>query len=158
METTHIVVGHDGHPAANSALAVAVDVAARLGAHLHVVHSVTLADYGIDPDTEQFDAQRDRNLAEEREAITAALAGASVPWTHHEEHGDPAEQLASLATELDAPYIVVGATHRGVLHNLGSGSVSKRLLHIQQRPVIVVPEPLAPEQRRHKRGLSEPDD
>ena len=139
MKATHIVVGHDGHPAANSALLAAVDIAARLHAHLHVVHSVTIADYGIDPDTEQFETDRDRHLAQERADIEQALAGSAVSWTYHVEHGDPAERLARLATELDAPYIVVGATHRGVLHHLGSGSVPKRLLQIQQRPVIVVP-------------------
>ena len=145
----HLVVGHDGHPAAQAALAAAVDLAVKLRAHLHVVHSVTLADYGIDPDTEEFEEQRDRNLAQEREAVANALVEAPVEWTYHEEDGDPAERLARLATELDAPYIVVGATHRGVLGHLSSGSVSKRLLHIQRRPVIVVPEPAHLQQERH---------
>jgi nucleotide-binding universal stress UspA family protein len=148
----HVVVGHDGHSAAQAALDVAVELAAGLDAHLHVVHSVTLADFGIDPETDEFVKQRDRNLAEERDAISDALVDAPIGWTYHEEDGDPADRLAELATELDAPYIVVGATHRGL--HLSSGSVPKRLLHIQQRPVVVVPEPPSAEPPPHKRWLA----
>jgi nucleotide-binding universal stress UspA family protein len=144
----HVVVGHDGHPAAHAALATAVDLAGRIRAHLHVVHSVTLADYGVDPDTEQFEESRDSNVAAERAAITLTLADAAVPWTYHEERGDPAERLAALAEELDACYIVVGATHSGLLHV--GGSVAKRLLHCQSRPVVVVPDPGTV--HRHPRG------
>ena len=61
-----LVVGHDGHASSHAALSAAVELAGRLGAHLHVVHSVTVEDYGIDPDTEEFEQTRDRNLAEER--------------------------------------------------------------------------------------------
>jgi nucleotide-binding universal stress UspA family protein len=134
-----VVVGHDGRPAARAALDAALELAECLGAHLHVVHSVTVADYGVDPDIEAFEQVRDRNLAEERAAIVAALAGRSIRWTYHEEQGDPAERLARLADEVGARYIVVGATHRALLHV--GGSVPKRLLHIQGRPVLVVPEP-----------------
>ena len=47
---------------------------------------------------------------------------------------------AILARYPNVVYIIVGATHRGVLHHLSGGhSVSKRLLHLQPRPVVVVP-------------------
>jgi nucleotide-binding universal stress UspA family protein len=135
-----LVVGHDGHPASDSALNVAVELAERLGAHLHVVHSVTTDDSGIDPDIEEWEQAKDRNIRNERKRITDALAGLPVRWTYHEERGEPARRLAHLATEVDAQFIVVGATHRGLLHHLASGSVSGRLLHTQGRPVLVVPE------------------
>lgn len=134
----HVVVGHDGHPAAQVALHAAVELARRLDAALHVVHAVTLADYGVDPDTEAFEQTRDRNLARERELIASSLADIEVAWTYYEEHGDPAARLAQLAADVDAAYIVVGDSHRGLLHV--GGSVPKRLLHIQHRPVVVVPE------------------
>jgi nucleotide-binding universal stress UspA family protein len=145
-----IVVGHDGHRAAQAALATAVDLAGHLGAHLHVVHSVTLADYGVDPDIEQFELTRDRNLAAERAAIADALLAAPVTWTYHEERGDPAVRLARLADQLDAAYIVVGATHRAILHIFGS--VPKRLVHCQTRPVIVVPDPQTAHRPSHHAG------
>jgi nucleotide-binding universal stress UspA family protein len=139
-ERLALVVGHDGHPASNAALTTAVDLAQRLGAHLHVVHSITLEDYGIDPDIEAFEDERDQNVARERERIAAALASACIRWTYHEERGDPVHQIARLAHDVDASYIIVGATHGGALHHLSGGhSVSKRLLHLQPRPVVVVP-------------------
>ena len=137
----HLVVGHDGHAAADAALVVAVDLAQRLGADVHVVHCVTVEDFGVDPDTEQFESERDRNVARERDAIEEALRSATVAWSYHEERGEPSARLRHLADELDALFIVVGASHQGVFHHVTGGSVSRRLLHDQQRPVLVVPAP-----------------
>lgn len=140
--STQLVVGHDGHPASAAALATATELASSLNAHIHVVHCVTLEDYGIDPDIDEFEATRDRNLAAEQAAIVEALADAAVIWTYHETRGDPAHQIAALAAKVDAAYIVVGASHRGLLrHMFGGGPVDRQLSHIQQRPVVVVPSP-----------------
>ena len=142
MATDTVVVGHDRRPAGLAALAAAIGLATRLGAELHVVHSVTVDDYGIDPDSDEFDAQCERNRAGERDEIEAAMRGTGLIWTYHEQRGDPAKALARRAEEVDAAYIVVGATHPGALHHLvGGESVAKRLLRHQRRPVLVVPEP-----------------
>ena len=139
-ERIALVVGHDGQRASAAALRKAIDLALRLGAHLHVIHSVTVHDYGVDPDSDSFEVECERNLARERETTAATLAGTSVPWTYHEERGDPARQLARLADEVNASFIIVGATEGGVVHHLvGGDSVPKRLLHSQTRPVLVVP-------------------
>jgi nucleotide-binding universal stress UspA family protein len=139
-----LVVGHDGHPAGEAALKTAIELAEHLQAHLHVVHSVTLEEYGIDPDTEEFEERRDRNLAAERETIATTLVGATVTWSYHEARGDPARQLARVAAATEAAYIIVGSSHRGVLrHLLGGGPVGEHLLHLQTKPVVVVPEPRA---------------
>jgi nucleotide-binding universal stress UspA family protein len=154
MSDAHVVVGHDGHAGSEVALAAAVDLAGRIGAHLHVVHAVTLADYGVDPDTEAFEETRDRNLTASRDAIADALAGSPVSWTYHEANGgDPAARLAELAEQTDAAYIVVGASHRRLLHL--DGSVSKRLLHLQTRPVVVIPDPEAVRHHHGRRTASE---
>ena len=138
-----LVVGHDRHAAGIAALQVAVDLARRLGAHLHVVHSVTLDDYGIDPDSAGFEAEYERSLRAEHDALETDLHDAGIEWTYHEQRGDPAHALAQLAAELDALYIVVGATHSGGLrHLVGGESVPKRLLRHQRRPVLIVPEPV----------------
>lgn len=134
-----VVVGHDGHPGSDRALATAVDLAARLNAHLHVVHSVTLEDYGVDPDIDEFDTTGARNVAAERDRIGAALDESEVPWTYHEERGDPAGCLSRVATDADATFIVVGDSHRGLLRHAMTGDVAKHLLHHQSRPVLVVP-------------------
>jgi nucleotide-binding universal stress UspA family protein len=134
------VVGHDGHPASTAALDTAIELAQRLDAHLHVVHTITLDDYGIDPDTEAFEEECERNLARERETIADTLAATTLRWTYHEERGDPANQLARLASAVNASFIIVGASSPGMLHNLlGNGSVPKRLLHHQHCAIVVVP-------------------
>jgi len=134
-----LVVGHTGHAASTAALNAAIDLAQRLDAHLHVVHSVTFDDYGIDPDIDAYERACERNLAQERETIAATLAGTVLRWTYHEERGDPATRLARLAVTVDASFIIVGATSPGMLHHLIGGSVPKRLLHNQRRTIVVVP-------------------
>ena len=136
-----VVVGHDRRPNGLAALDAAIALATRLGAELHVVHSVTVDDYGIDPDSDEYDARCERNRARERADIATTLGDTGLVWTYHEQRGDPAKALARLADEFDAAYIVVGATHPGALHHLvGGESVAKRLLRHQRRPVLVVPE------------------
>lgn len=140
-----LVVGHDRHPAATAALGVAIGLAHRLGAELHVLHSVTLDDYGIDPDDEQFEAECERICAAERAQVTAAVQDAGLIWSYHQARGDPAEALTRLAEELDAACIVVGATRQHALpHFAGGDSVARRLLRRQKRPVLVVPDPDQP--------------
>lgn len=149
------LVGYDRQQASVAALATAINLAERLGAHLHIVHSVTLDDYGIDPDTDAFEEERDRRQAIERTVIAAALTG--VAWTYHEERGDPADRLARLADSVDADRIVVGVTKPGMLHHLLSGEpVPKRLVKVQHRPVVIVAPRTRPDgpssflrQRRH---------
>jgi len=135
-----LVVGHDGHAGSDLALSTAAVLAGRLGVQMHVVHAVTGEDYGIDPDTEDFERVRDRNLVAERERITGVLAGTTVIWTYHEGSGEPARCLARFGRELDAVFIVVGVSHRGLFRHALSGEVSKHLLHEQGRPILVVPD------------------
>src|SRR3954454_21632911 len=113
MSDAHVVVGHDGHAGSEVALAAAVDLAGRIAAHLHVVHAVTLADYGVDPDTEAFEETRDRNLIASRYAVPVAPAGSPSSWTCHEESGgDPPARMAELAEQTGAAYTGVGASLR----------------------------------------------
>jgi nucleotide-binding universal stress UspA family protein len=138
-----VVVGHDGHHSASQdALRYAIHLAARLDAHVHVIHSITLNDYGVDPDIEAFEDECARNVALERECIAAAFEDTEVRWTYHEERGDPAAHLARLAASVNAACIIVGSSRHGVVRGLlGADTVPRRLLHHQQRPVLVVPAP-----------------
>ncbi len=137
-----VVVGHDPHRGARAALDAAVRLARDLGAELHVLHSATLADFGADPDTEEYEAVRDRMLAAERDEVARVLDAGGLTWSYHEDHGDPVRALTQLADEVDARYLVVGATHPRVMRHLflfGGESVGARLVRCQHRPVLVVP-------------------
>lgn len=139
--TVALVVGYDRHRAARAALHAAIALAGDLGADLHVLHSSTLDDYGIDPDCDQYEAEHAQALADERAAISELLGDSGLVWAYHEQQGDPSHALAELADQVDARMIVVGATHPGgIRHLLGGDSVAKRLLKQQARPVLVVPE------------------
>lgn len=59
-----------------------------------------------------------------------------VTWSTRVLAGDPASALARLAERVDAELIIVGAPSRaGAL----SRTISLRLAHLQQRPVVTVP-------------------
>ena len=137
----HLVLGYDGSPASQGALAVATDLARRLHAQLHVVHAIDLTDYPIDPDQADWEERGERALAAGREAIEAALRY-STGWSYHEWRGDPAQLLCKLADAHDALMVIVGIRHGGrmpVLHRLITGSVSRRLAEQANCPVLIVP-------------------
>jgi nucleotide-binding universal stress UspA family protein len=53
--------------------------------------------------------------------------------------GIPAQRLADVADEVDAAFIVVGSRGRGAFKAAILGSVSKDLMGVARRPVLVVP-------------------
>jgi nucleotide-binding universal stress UspA family protein len=140
--TAALVLGHANDPASGRALEVAVDLAGRLHAHLHVVHAIDLADYPADPDAADWEEQGRRALAAEHGRVRAALAGRAVAWSHHAWHGDPVALLETVAEEEDALMIVVGTRGEGVgsaIDRLLRRSVSHGLVAHGGRPVLVVP-------------------
>ncbi|MEO7058762.1 MAG: universal stress protein [Lapillicoccus sp.] len=141
--TVHLVLGYDADPVSQRALAVAIDLAARLRAQLHVVHAVALADYPIDPDRADWDERGRLALAAERTVIESALRFHTTGWSYHEGRGDPARLLCELADAHDALMVIVGSHHGGRLtglQRLGTGSVSHQLIAQAHCPVLVVPD------------------
>ncbi|MGN6301750.1 MAG: universal stress protein [Angustibacter sp.] len=138
-----LVVGFDRNPTSVSALRVAVELAGRLDAEVHVVHAIDLADYPVDPDSATWEDDADSTAADEKALAERALQGFAGPWTYRAARGEPAEILASVADEVDALMVVVGARREGpaaAISHLVSPSVSKALLgHGGTRPVLVVP-------------------
>lgn len=77
-----------------------------------------------------------------KSAIGTAVEGDSVVWTLRTLAGDPARALARLATESNAPMIIVGTPEKGLGHRISealNGSVAAWLSHHQTHPVLVVP-------------------
>ena len=134
-----IVVGYDGSDAARAALVFAARQAGTAG-RVVVVHAFELApDLRADPDSDSLLSRR----RERGEALLAelplgqgALAG---PAYEVELTGGPAAQVIEAAARAhQADEIVVGARGLGRLRAL-LGSVSHELLHIADRPVVVIP-------------------
>lgn len=137
-----LVVGYRPDPASRQALVVAVDLARRLDAHLHVVHVVDLSDYPIDPDAADWEDRAAETLRSEQEQVSRMLSDQTAGWTYHAAHGDPVSLLETVASEQCALMVVVGTrgeTMSAHLHRLLAGSVSHGLIRGRRYPVLVVP-------------------
>jgi nucleotide-binding universal stress UspA family protein len=130
--------------------ACAADLAAALGVRLVFAY----ADPSVYPESDGAGAVRllpidpdagGSDSAAVAEALTARLrtelAQVPVDWEFRRLWGSPAQALHRAAEELDASLIVVGTREGGRAHHLEerlAGSVADRLVHSQQRPILVV--------------------
>jgi nucleotide-binding universal stress UspA family protein len=108
-----LLVGHGRDPSSDHALAVAVDLARRLGARLHVAHAICLDDYPIDPDAADWEEQGAAGVAEQRRHVEQLLADTPVRWSYEARRGEPGVVLARAAAKQDALMIVVGTRGEG---------------------------------------------
>ena len=150
-----LIVGHCHDPSSKHALAVATDLARRLGARLHVVHAICLADYPVDPDAADWEEQGAADVAKQRRRVKRLLARSPVRWSYEARRGEPAAVLAQAAAEQDALLIVVGSRGEGLrraIARLADPSVSHSVIGHQPRPVLVVPLPHrhAPAAQHHR--------
>lgn len=135
-----IVVGYDGSEPSRAALTLAARRAGRQGL-VFVVHAYELPpDFLGSPNFERL-------LSERKDQGRATLD--AIPLTGDDElldteyeteliGGPPAQAIADVARVRDADEIVVGARGLGRVRAL-LGSVSHELLHIADRPVLVIP-------------------
>lgn len=134
-----LVVGYDGSECAAVALHAAVDLAKGLGDDVVVAFG-----YGPGGPGEEYRATRDavRAIGERvtAEAVEKARAdGMEVEVALVELR--PTEALIKVADELDARAIVVGSHGEHPIKGALLGSVPHKLLHLSERPVLVVPVP-----------------
>lgn len=138
MET--IVVGVDGSEESERALVWAADEARRRHATLRVVHAwfeVFLDGYFAAP----MAYERDAVVAAAREILDKAVAAipAGSPEIVVESelmHGQP--EIVLIDESKTADMVVVGSRGRGGFAGLLLGSVSQRVVHHAQCPVVVI--------------------
>jgi nucleotide-binding universal stress UspA family protein len=133
-----IVLGYDESAGSRRALEIAISLAERYGEPLVLV-------YGVEPPGamgEEFLAHQ-RALAElGRTAVDHAMAEAAkagVQTVVEVIDAKPAEALLEAAEKHDGRVIVVGTRGESPLRGAVLGSVSHRLLHLSDRPVLCVP-------------------
>jgi nucleotide-binding universal stress UspA family protein len=133
-----IVVGYDGSACGDAALASALDIAGELGDKVVVV-------FGYAPP-----GLWGGEIAEHEEAIeelgekvmVQAKSQAAERGVEIEEKLVPkraAEALIDVAAEREARMIVVGSFGDPPLKGMILGSTPNKLLHMSERPVLVVP-------------------
>jgi nucleotide-binding universal stress UspA family protein len=132
-----IVVGYDGGEGAAGALDVAIGLCKDVGADLVVVFG-----YGIPlPERQSADYREAlHELGEKfvREAEQRA-ADAGVKATSELVFEKAHQALADEAAKHDARMIVVGAHGESPIRGALLGSTAHKLLHLSDRPVVVVP-------------------
>jgi nucleotide-binding universal stress UspA family protein len=135
-----VIVGYDGSECAKAAVRAGIELGQAYGEKVVIAFA-----YELNPvagELHDYHAAL-KELATQR--LTEATALASDP-------GDveavivekaPAHALVELADERDARLIVVGTRGEGPLRGALLGSTPHKLLHLSDRPVLVVPAPAA---------------
>jgi nucleotide-binding universal stress UspA family protein len=133
-----IVLGYDESPGSRAALDMALSLAARWEEPLVLV-------YGVEPPGgvgEEFQAHQRALAAMGREAVAQAVSqaeAAGVRTVVEVLSEKPAQALIDAAHRHDARVIVVGTRGESPLRGAVLGSVSHKLLHLSDRPVLCVP-------------------
>jgi len=132
-----IVVGLDGSPGSDQALAAAVDMARLRGSSLKIIHAYHTMPNAFLKESHD-DMQRFRQEAEESVekylATAPSMAGLNVEV--HTVPGGAAEVL--IEASKDAQLLVVGTRGLGGFEGLLMGSVSSKCVHHAHCPVLVV--------------------
>jgi nucleotide-binding universal stress UspA family protein len=133
------VVGYDGTDGARAALDAAVGLAAELNDGLVAVFAYTVSRLGGEV-RDYADAIREhgRGVLEDARSV-GREAGVEIELVMRELPS--AEALIEVADEHDARMIVVGSHGERPLKSALVGSTPTRLLHLAERPVLVVRTP-----------------
>lgn len=133
-----IVLGYDESPGSRPALAMAISLATLFGEPLVLVH-------GVEPPGglgEEFRAHQRALTEMGRRAVSHAVAeadAAGVATVVEVLSQKPAQALIEAANRHDGRVIVVGTRGESPLRGAVLGSVSHKLLHLSDRPVLCVP-------------------
>ena len=131
-----LLVGYDGTPGAQAAAGEALALASELGAEVVFAFAYWTNPQGGEV-SDMLTALRDLGEAHLREAQeTAEAAGVAA---HAELVNEvPSVGLVDVADQRDARMIVVGSYGEAPLRGALVGSTAHKLLHLSERPVLVV--------------------
>jgi nucleotide-binding universal stress UspA family protein len=126
------------------ALETALDLAARLGAELRVIHVYQLPasalPEGVVETPADIEAVLEGRLTKELAAFVKPASAQGVKITTGVCEGMPYVEIVEAADELGADLIVMGTHGRTGLAHLLLGSVAERVLRISNVPVLTVRE------------------
>ncbi len=143
-----ILVAVDDDQQAPRVIELAGQVARTCGAALTICHVMPEERYRRIEARQQREqvavpfslSQGELQAAELAAAFARPLAGAGVSFTTTGRVGDPAPTIVALARELDADLIILGFEALTGLERIRAlGSVSRAVMEMTRRPVMVVP-------------------
>jgi nucleotide-binding universal stress UspA family protein len=131
-----LVVGYDGTDGARAALRAAVALAGDLGDEVVAVFGYTVGRLGGEvSDYAAALHEHARDVLDDARSV----GGEGVDVVELEQ--SPTEALLAVADERDARMIVVGSHGESPLKSVLVGSTPTKLLHLSQRPVLVIRGP-----------------
>jgi nucleotide-binding universal stress UspA family protein len=138
-----ILVPVDFDETSTRALDHAIDLAAKLGASIKVMHArpmpvAELTDGAIFPSAEQA-AQLADDAQRRLDALVAARRDRGVPLSTLLRSGDPRDEIPAVANELGVDLVVMGTHGRGPIARALLGSVAPSALRAVVQPVLMVP-------------------
>ena len=137
-----IVVGVDGSEGSFRALRFAADLIADLDdGELIVVYAkyayLAMPDHVAEAMYANVFTRAEQGI---RNDVAAELVDRGTSWTFVTREGEPANVLCAVAREAGASYVVAGRHGGSGAAELVLGSVSHRLVHQSESPVLLVPD------------------
>jgi nucleotide-binding universal stress UspA family protein len=136
-----ILIATDGSPGARAAVERGLDLAEDTGAEVVflAVRRPPVPVFG-DPYWQQSITNELARLRPALNDATAEAEARGIDADYDLLEGDAAEEILRLARSRDVDLIVLGSRGLGTVSSAILGSVSKRVLHEADRPVLVVNE------------------
>ena len=142
-DARNIVVGIDGSPASQAALAFAFDQASTHGWNLVALHAWDIPSYDLLVFSDSsYPVALSRNIEDEIRLTAVALGGFTEKYPDVKVEtriirGNTAEALVAAA--VDASMLVVGTRGHGRIVGAIVGSISRSVMHESAVPIAVVP-------------------
>ncbi len=132
-----ILLGYDGSEGAKKALEVALDVAKRYSAELHVISVATIPEYYVL--REELEVERARRYYEDilDQAKKAAERFRMAVKTHLE-FGKPSEEIVRKAREIGADLIVLGVKTKHPFDRRILGGTGDKVVDYAHCSVLIV--------------------
>ena len=140
-----LLVGVDKSSSSRRAVAFAAQLASESGATLRIVHVIPWSPYSLSTPSENEHRSSSKQMeiaAADQQIMQPALAVTeefAVTPTTTIVHGNPAEELVSMAGKLEGAHIIVGRTGDSKLKQVLFGSTPSKLIQIATTPVKVIP-------------------
>jgi nucleotide-binding universal stress UspA family protein len=142
-----LLVPYDGSDYARRAIDYASDLASRYGAKVILLLVIHYPLTGLPDELHQFAVSEhldgpgeiDRIVEKILESAETRAKNAGAKEVSSESHrGEPAQVILDVAKSVDADTIVMGSRGLGELKGMLVGSVSQKILHHAEVPVIIV--------------------
>jgi nucleotide-binding universal stress UspA family protein len=133
-----LVLGYDGSPSANAALAKVVELAPRLGLDVVAVYAYYISPLG-GGDVKDYHDALVRLGEHELTRARVDLEAADVRVETRLVSDRPADAILAVADEVDAELVCVGTVGEGPITGALLGSVVLKLVQRCRRPLLVVP-------------------